>query len=754
MSLVSKSTQFYSGFDPRSIGSCAVWLDAADNNSFVLSGNSVTQWNDKSGNNRHASGGVSPTKSGNGVVFNGTNQYLTMSYLDSLTSPRNRGEITYVVANFTGVSALRDHAILGTPTTLTDRRYIRINRTSTGQTFRSGVSATFSSNGITSNVLTCMAGVFEERGGSALLLSSVNGSYVTSNTTATVATGTVNATLGATGSPLSNYFGGTIHELLLFSDMLPLRDRYLVEGYLCHKWGITISLVSHPYRRGGPILARELYLPLEHPSGGQCSLWLDATDSNSLEMSGGSVTRWLDKSGYGFHASNGVSPTYNGSNGVVFNGTSQFLTLPFGSDASVDIGETWFIIASHSQTAVGNYYIIGPTVTGGRGYVVNVTATTRAVRWDSNAQGRGDTFGVPVGTQFLTTGVFMSNTQWRTSLNGSALTAGAALGTFVAGGTTNLGRGVSSGFFGGTIHEVIRFSGLSNRLNLLDTYITSNQTSRIQCYLAKKWGLVSSTPATHPVRTIGTFGAVRFNPLSIVRWNGMTLPTYCKTWFDAADRSTITLTGTTVTGWTDKAGGLGAPIRVGSPQYIQSPLLNNLNCVSFSSSSSFYWSLFSQAQAFTMFVVTAQLSAVSDVYSFILEPNTSTAPVILFAPNPNPPGVLVIASGGTQLARNPPVEYYSGIAGVVTAMFNGSSSVIGWNGTFTTGTVGAGTWNGLYMGRDWSGAFVDQLVGEVICYATTLPISQRQQVEGYLAWKWGFQTQLPNNHPYRTVKVF
>jgi hypothetical protein len=47
---------------------------------------------------------------------------------------------------------------------------------------------------------------------------------------------------------------------------------------------------------------------------------------------------------------------------------------------------------------------------------------------------------------------------------------------------------------------------------------------------------------------------------------------------------------------------------------------------------------------------------------------------------------------------------------------------------------------------------------EVLCYvspttgagasaATTL--EQDQQIEGYLAWKWGLQSSLPADHPFR-----
>jgi hypothetical protein len=42
---------------------------------------------------------------------------------------------------------------------------------------------------------------------------------------------------------------------------------------------------------------------------------------------------------------------------------------------------------------------------------------------------------------------------------------------------------------------------------------------------------------------------------------------------------------------------------------------------------------------------------------------------------------------------------------------------------------------------------------EVILYSSPLTDSQRQQLEGYLAWKWGLQSSLPSStHPYKTFK--
>lgn len=42
------------GFDPRAISGLALWLDASDSTTVTLNGSNVSQWRDKSGNNRHA----------------------------------------------------------------------------------------------------------------------------------------------------------------------------------------------------------------------------------------------------------------------------------------------------------------------------------------------------------------------------------------------------------------------------------------------------------------------------------------------------------------------------------------------------------------------------------------------------------------------------------------------------------------------------------------------------------------------------
>jgi len=76
-------------------------------------------------------------------------------------------------------------------------------------------------------------------------------------------------------------------------------------------------------------------------------------------------------------------------------------------------------------------------------------------------------------------------------------------------------------------------------------------------------------------------------------------------------------------------------------------------------------------------------------------------------------------------------------------LLNGGASTIGTLGTqtFGTGTVTIGSrFNNV---QAWYGN-----ISEILIYNNALSNAERQQVEGYLAWKWGMQATLPVTHPY------
>ena len=42
-------------------------------------------------------------------------------------------------------------------------------------------------------------------------------------------------------------------------------------------------------------------------------------------------------------------------------------------------------------------------------------------------------------------------------------------------------------------------------------------------------------------------------------------------------------------------------------------------------------------------------------------------------------------------------------------------------------------------------------IGEILFFDTALSTNNRQKLEGYLAWKWGLQANLPSDHPYKSA---
>jgi len=75
-----------------------------------------------------------------------------------------------------------------------------------------------------------------------------------------------------------------------------------------------------------------------------------------------------------------------------------------------------------------------------------------------------------------------------------------------------------------------------------------------------------------------------------------------------------------------------------------------------------------------------------------------------------------------------------------TLFVNGGGAVTNAGGTFSSGalTIGAATDTQYFGGR----------IAELLVYGRALTTTERQKVEGYLAWRWGLQAQLPSNHPY------
>ena len=138
--------------------------------------------------------------------------------------------------------------------------------------------------------------------------------------------------------------------------------------------------------------------------------------------------------------------------------------------------------------------------------------------------------------------------------------------------------------------------------------------------------------------------------------------------------------------------------------------------------------------------------------NFILEKGTTQ-----FAVMNNAAGVLQMRLGGnsnipTESAGNwSRTEFVmvtgSRVSSTCTGFVNGSAMTT----TNTTNTGSISNSNVLDIGAaSVGGNPVTGDIAEVLVGGATLTSSDREKLEGYLAWKWGLEDNLPSAHPYKT----
>jgi hypothetical protein len=323
------------------------------------------------------------------------------------------------------------------------------------------------------------------------------------------------------------------------------------------------------------------------------------------------------------------------------------------------------------------------------------------------------------------------------TIAGSGFT-GPADGTTITLGAAR--QAVAGDAFIGSLAELILFNG----------NLTTPQRQQVEGYLARKWGLQSSIAVGHPYR----FGL----PSLTAEVTPRAIPG-CALWLDAADRSTLTLSGSNVSEWRDKSGnGRNAVGTTSNPTYTATGF-NSRPTVSFSNNvlTSSGWSLAPNRQ-FAWFVVVHLTSTTTPWQrSLVSASGWSNGYLGTYSSTSN---ILGIAGSTTTTA---PIATGTLSPQLVTYLFGTSelssntSAVSVNSGTFSTlaGNTGEIGTNGVSIGANQGGDLQERLLGhlsEVICYNSNVTQPQRQQIEGYLAWKWGLQGNLPFSHTFRMIK--
>jgi hypothetical protein len=278
-------------------------------------------------------------------------------------------------------------------------------------------------------------------------------------------------------------------------------ERQMMEGLLAWKWGLRAFLPTlHPFRNLQPIFPK--FTPLNINTSNttttgrgplQCVLWFDA--SQDTGANGSSVTSVADKSGSGYTivpvAGNTITLTTPGRNGLsVYN---------FGANRMTVANFVWrtkftcFFVTQansgnwlYSQMFSGNYF----------NYIFAGNQALALIDFNATFSDSVNASGVSVtgtGWNIFVFGYNNGTTGTPYRVNGTTRTTT----TITAKGdlTTNTAL-----FLNGNANNQGDTTQVAEILHYNDN-LTIAQVLKVEGYLAWKWGLVSSLPASHPYKT-------------------------------------------------------------------------------------------------------------------------------------------------------------------------------------------------------------------------------------------------------------
>jgi hypothetical protein len=483
-------------------------------------------------------------------------------------------------------------------------------------------------------------------------------------------------------------------------------------------------------------------------------------------LSNAAVTQWNDKSGNGRNATAFSNPLYDGINNAInFNGT-QWMS---NSVSSSLVNETAFIVVRNNNTNNINT-MLGSSLQNGRQFRCATTlngTTTGLQTIRQNVAGILLTT-IPIANNIQFIAQFTNNGTTLVHYYNGIVAGSTSTNTYTANLTLLIGRQAAGEFMNGSIFEIIIYQ---------NTALTTTQRQQVEGYLAWKWGLQGNLPSTHPYfRTPLLSTALLPIPLSIpIRWTRA--PSWSPTafsglalWLDAADAATlfqdsggtipVTANGQPVGRWSDKSGFGRNGTATGTFQYVTNSI-NILPSIRFSGVANTFirGNIPITGTTFTAFSVAIANSTTSPFsrilslgligaddyssvfYSAALYINKLTPPQITtYRNNVQGPGINIVYSQ----------PFLSG------CLYDGTNMYISANGTFSSGIASSGSFNiaNYEIGNNFneeSFNMYNGFIGEVLVYNSALTNNQRQQVEGYLAWKWGLQGNLPASHPNRFI---
>jgi hypothetical protein len=487
-----------------------------------------------------------------------------------------------------------------------------------------------------------------------------------------------------------------------------------------------------------------------------CALWFDATDSSTITLSSGSLTQWNDKSGNGRnltavsgYANATVSSAFqNGLNVFNFSGNGLYRTA---GGAVVYPQDCYIVVALKSTSA--HVDVLGMGDTGNDNFNSLTFGEYSASRWHNGSSGFGRTPNcvsstTETSTSFLLMQWSIANNNFLLRRNGTQLVQTASY-TY---GFSNPSTSIFQIGFRHTNVTSANFSGYIGEIVVFNSQLGTTQQQQVESYLAQKWGLVGSLPGGHPGLGTIIYRAPReitlrmtpfftgFTPRQI---SGLGL------WLDSTDSSTFSFSsGSNISQWRDKSGSNHFSLTSGTTTTIldngrtvvnfpSSAIMSSANQITFTTSSAFY--------------IVSRLTSIGG----------SGLGMLL--------GFTNIANGGGSGGDFSIRFSTSGLYGTAAQVGNGQDFANGAyyiNGTLNPsfgsdvyvnvysiiGTVAPATGGTsfLTLSSSFMSRFFIGYIAEFLYYPAGVTSTQRQQIESYLAQKWGLVSSLPGGHLHVT----
>lgn len=781
---------------PLSIPGCRVWYDASDATSHTYSsGSNISALTDKSGNGNNFSG------SGTAIVGTIGNSLVSISNFNGTTSlPHGisgNNPMTYVFVE-------KFHVGGGL--------FYRGNTTAGGGNGYTGSyngSNTYS-NGVAQTGINQVTGLISVSGRpilSKLIISIWDGSvsrlWETGTLLGTSGTTTLNQPSATTIFQPANPW--ELGEFFIFGTALSDTQRQYLEGILAWKWNMVSNLSNtHPFytRRpvaGDPFPSASIpprmtqYYNFSPSSLSRMVLWLDASDQAYMGVSSGMVSSLRDKSNTGKTLTLAFTNLYN----ITTSSMNGLSTLLYPNDtADNNATRTYFNTNSYAYTSASNtifwmirmnpYVLQGTSTRRGWGSIFPMVGTavqgmqhgmTRqsVSNWTfTYAQANvgnilnynstvivDNTTSAPVAFPALVTVGRLSPTLIQMSYYGRYFSA--TTGSFVFNSPSAFAIG--SFFQNQELCELIHY----------DRSLTNSEILQVEGYLAWKWGVQSNLTPTHPFRNVPPYdtGIIamtqRGGPrASVPAFSPSTLNTL-RLWLDASDFSTVVTSSIYVTQWNDKSGcnyNLTQAVASNYPYYINST-------IGFGSTMNGYLNVpqlaVNAAQGYSYFFALNPVNSTN--WIFVKQHNTfnsynlismtrvqgspsatSTNQHLYYRPN----NTATYTSSSNAFSTNQ-LQLIGIHYDTRTLSMSRNGSTISATSTATMAinnvTNATNATLGCWISDSFGNSFADPGVtnfrlAEMLFYNGTLQPKDIQGIEGYLAWKWGLNSNLPYSHPY------